>query len=448
MNTPHVEQAAQRALAAWHGLRLLPVEVDAVEARVGGHGVSGPEHELRWVLPAFMAGLRRISPRPEVGEMELRNLADALARIDPNVESIENFREWIWSGAATGFELELQSSFMEALDDAAMEREVEANSVIDEMRASALRSLSTRVELLSTRTLGRLADRDELDLPLSSPETHANGPDTLLSHDRAEALRLSCEDPAGWILAEVRLVTAQSALADTVRVDRFAARFQAAFKSAPQLCLGAVESLAQRARREDPFAQEMLRCLDGPAFAADLGSALWQNPGSARRELEIVLAMGPQSSMAALGRLLERAGEEPAWVETFCGLVEAAGGRLDAGLLHRAEVPVSGELSALLAAYGARGRAILWDRALRGGEAWLGRSFAILCRAWLEAGEGENILVPIARDRGVAPALRLEVLDVLCASPALLEKAIAWRMGELLEAPAVRERLKLLRSNP
>lgn len=445
MNTPHVEQAAQRALGAWRGLRTLPFEIETVEARMQGVSLAGPEHELRWVLPAFMAGLRKVSPHAELSEMELRNFAEALAHLDPNVQSIEAFREWIWAGAATGFELELQSSFMEALDDAAMEREVETTEALDAMRAAALRSLASQAELLSTRTLNRLADRDELDLPLCTPETRADDPESRLEADLAEDLRVACEDRAGWIVAEVRLITTQGALADTVRVDRFARRLHDALKGDPGGCFGAVESLAQRARHGDAFALDMLQRLDDASFGEDLAPALWRDPAHARRDLEVALALGSAASSAALAPLLERAGAEPGWSQTLRALVESAGGRLDAPLLERPGVPAAGEVTALVGAFGARALDALWTRALGGGEAWLGRPFATLCRAVLDAGQGEARLVPVARDRGLNAALRIEVIDVLGAAPELLAQATAWRMGELLEPPAVRERLKALR---
>lgn len=445
LSSPNLDQAAQRAFAAWRAVGLLPLEVDAVEARVRGVSVATPEHEIRWVLPAFMAGLRRVAPRPELSEMELRNLAEALSRIDPNVASIETFRDWIWSGAATGFELELQSSFMEALDDAAMEREVEVGEALAQIRAATLRAASARAELLSTRALARVADREELDLPLCAPETRANDTPLALPAELAAKLRAGCEDTAAWVAAEVRLVTSQGALADTVRVDRFARRLHDAVRLAPAGAVSAVEAVAQRARHGDAFALDLLQALDDPAFGEALGGALWRDPQQARRGADVVLALGPVAAHAAMGALLGRATADRAWVPAMKSVVDAAGGRLDATLLQRAEVPQASGVTALAECFGASALQALWSRAMREGGAWLGSAFATLCRAMLDAGAGAS-LVHAARDRGVSAELRVEILDVLGADPARLAEAVAWRVGELLEPPAVRERLKSLRA--
>lgn len=445
LSSPNLDQAAQRAFTAWRAVSLLPLDIDAVEARVRGVGITTPEHEIRWVLPAFMAGLRRVAPRPELSEMELRNLAEALSHIDPNVASIEAFRDWIWSGAATGFELELQSSFMEALDDAAMEREVEVGDALTQIRAAALRAGSDRAELLSTRALARVADRDELDLPLCAPDTRANDPPLALPGDLAARLRAGCEDPAAWVAVEVRLVTSQGALADTVRVDRFARRLHDALRLSPAGAVSAVEALAQRARHRDAFALDLLQALDDRAFGEALGAALWLDPQEVRRGAEVVLTLGPAAAHAALGVLLDHASADRAWAQGMRAVAAAAGGRLDASLLQRAEVPSAGGVTALVDCFGAGALQALWARALREGGVWLGSAFATVCRAMLDAGAGAA-LAHAARDRGVSAELRVEILDVLGADPARLAEAVSWRVGELLEPPAVRDRLKSLRA--
>jgi hypothetical protein len=446
MSTQNLEQAAQRAHGLWRDLRFQPIDVEATEARMKGVALSTPEQELRWVLPSFMAGLRRIAPRPELSEMELRNFAEALAQLDPDVGSIERFRDWTWSGAATGFELDLQSSFMEALDDAAMEREVDANDALDAMRAAALRSAAARAALLSARSLAKAADRDELDVPLCAPETRADDPEFSLPAAVADPLRAGCDDAAAWRLAEVRLVLRQAPLQDTLRPERFAKRVHEALQSAtPPEALGVLDALAQRARHREPFAMDLLAALDAPSFGEALGAVLWSDVTVARRALEVLLALGPVASRAAAVALREAAGREAAWSAALPGLVSAAGGRLDALLLEGDDVPSAGAVTALCGAYGARGAEALWARALGGGHAWLGRPFATLCRALVDAGLGARMLVPVARDRGADVSLRLEVLDVLGGSPELLAQAVAWRMGELLEPPVIRERLKSLR---
>lgn len=447
MSSPNLDQAAQRAFTAWRAVNLLPVDIDAVEARVRGVGITTPEHEIRWVLPAFMAGLRRVAPRPELSEMELRNLAEALSHIDPNVASIEVFRDWIWSGAATGFELELQSSFMEALDDAAMEREVEVGDALAQIRAATLRAASDRAELLSTRSLARVADRDELDLPLCAPDTHANDAPLAVPNDLSARLRAGCEDPAAWVAAEVRLVTSQGALADTVRVDRFARRLHDALRLSPAGAVSALEALSQRARHGDAFALDLLQALDDGAFGAALGAALWTDPQQVRHGADVVLSLGPKAAHAALGVLLDRASADRAWVPGMRAVASSAGGRLDAALLQREEVPSAAGVTALVECFGASALQALWGRAVREGGAWLGSAFATLCRAMLDGGAGAT-LVHAARDRGVSAALRVEILEVLGADPARLAEAVAWRVGELLEPPAVRERLKSLRAKP
>lgn len=445
MSSPSLDQAATRAFAAWRGVNLLPLEIDAVEVRVRGVGVTATEHEIRWALPAFMAGLRRVTPHPELSEMELRNLAEALAHIDPNVASIEVFRDWIWSGAATGFDLEIQSSFMEVLDDAAMEREVEVSESLSQMQAAVMRTSAERAELLSTRTLARLADRDELDLPLCASDTCAQDPPFALPIDVSARLRARCDDPAMWIAAELGLVTSQPALADMVRVDHFARRLRDTLRRSSGGALIALEALAQRARLRDPFALELLKALDDTSFGVELGEVLWIDPEQSRRAVDVVLALGPAAAHASMGVLLARASTDEAWGAVMKSAVIAAGGRLDGALLERAEVPGASEVLALVECFGAAGLQTLWARARHEGAPWLGRPFAMLCRAMLDAGAG-GTLVQAARDRAVSADLRVEILDVLGADPSRLAEAVAWRVGELLEPLEMRDRLKRLRA--
>ena len=447
-----IEGAAERAHGLWRSLGDAPMELDATRVTVSGRvALDEGEHDVRWLLPAFMAGLRRITPRPEVTPEDLRHLGDALARIESDVVTIERFRDWLWSGAATGFEVELQNSFMEALDDLVVEGAVDGGTydpgvTVAAVRTEVMRSLSDQAVMISASMLADAACRDEFDLPLGTASPHADGSLFAMPGTEAAALRARCEDEARWALDETALLLAHRALNEVSRPERVARSvLDLVSRDRHGAATALLDALTGNARRSDPFARDLLRLLDREAFAEAIAAALLPAPSNARRVVEVLLTVGEVTRRRLARRLLEHAAHEPAWVSALAEMMLTSGGRLGPILVDAEEVPTPAHIAVLTRIAGDLALDALFARAREDGARWVGLALGALCRAAIERGRAADLVLPFVRDRGVDVVARVAALDILQAWPELCAEASAWRPAELLEAPEVREKLRAMR---
>jgi len=445
--------AAERAHAVWLSLSLAPLEILATRLTLHGRlALDSSEHDVRWMLPAFMAGLRRLTPRAEMSADDLQILGDAFARLESDVESIERFRDWLWSGAATGFEVELQHSFMEALEDAVVDAPTEGGiyepaQAVNAVRTEVMRSISEQAVAISARVLAEAAAREEFDLPLGTAAPVVDGSQFAVPATEAAAIRARCEDADRWALDETLLLLAYRPLHELTRPERVARTVLALTErdrhDAAAMILDALTVLA---RRNDPFARDLLRVLDREAFGDALARALLRDTANAARYAEALLACGPATSSRLAASLLDAAHRDPRWTEALGAMMHQSGGRLGPILLERVEVPGAAQVAALVRIMGDEALDVLFARVRAGGERWVGLSLGALCRVAMERGRGPAYVTPLVRDRAVAVDARVQAIDIAQEDPRLGVEVLAWRAAELLDAPAVRERLRTLRS--
>lgn len=447
-----IEGAAERAHTLWHALNDAPMEVSATRVLVGGRvALDSGEIEVRWLLPAFMAGMRRLTPRPEVSAEDIRLLGDALARLESDVVAIERFRDWLWSGAATGFEVELQNSFMEALDDLVVEGAVDGGTydpgnTVAAVRTDVMRSLSQQAVMISATMLAEAARRDEFDLPLGTAAPQADASIFAVPGTEAAALRALCEDEDRWALDETALLLAHRSLYEVSRPERVARTVLDLVARDPHgAAVVLLDALTVNARRSDPFAREVLRVLDRETFAAAIAAALLRAPSNARRVVEVLLVVGDTTRRRLARSLLEHAAQEPAWVHALAEMMQSSGGRLGPILMDASEVPPPAHIAVLTRIAGDAALDALFARAREDADRWVGLALGALCRAAIERGRGLAVVAPFVRDRAISATARVEALDIAQAFPDLCAELSAWRPGELLDAPEVREKLRAMR---
>lgn len=445
--------AAERAHAIWLPLALAPLEVHATRLTMGGRlALDSGDHDVRWLLPAFMAGLRKLTPRAEMSADDLQILGDALARLESDVETIERFRDWLWSGAATGFEVELQHSFMEALEDASVDAPVQGGiyepaQAVAAVRTEVMRSLDQQAVAISARVLSEAATREEFELPLGTAAPVVDAAIFAMPPTEAAVVRAACEDADRWVLDETLLLLAHRALHVLSRPERVARTVASLVeRDAHGAATALVDVLTELARRNDPFARDLLRVLDREPFGDALARALLKDPANGSRCAEALLACGPVASARLASALLETAHRDPRWAAALDAMINASGGRVGAVLLARVEVPNGAQVAELVRVLGDEALQELFARASKEGDRWVGLSLGGICRAAMERGRGSAYLAPFVRDRGVSVLARIEALDIAQADPQLGAELTAWRAAELLDAPAFREKLRALRA--
>lgn len=436
-----IEPAAERLRACWAALSDATVQINPQGLAVGEVPASElGETELRWLLPAFMAGLRTVTPRPAITVDELRAFADELARLDSDATSIARFRDWLWANGSEGFVLDVQTSFIEVFEDNLVDAETQGSLVAmhDLQRYAA----ANRSVLLSAQDLDEAAQRDEFDVPLSMATPQAGDPRFAMRPTAAAALRAMCDDEARWRFQETAMFLAHRSLYESLNPEAFARRVISVLTRDPTgTGVELVELLTSVARRGEPFARALITALDGDGFAEALSAVLLRSTANLRLLAEVVIVAGPETTERLVALLLERAEESPTWLAALSNLAAATNGRLDA-LLSQGDPNC--HTTVRLRALGPTG--VRWMvSTLRGDQRWTPQSLTALCEAAIAEGLSEELLVPFVRDRHAPVASRLRVLDALDHQPAVLARCVSWRPGEFVDAPEVKEKFRLIR---
>ncbi|MEZ4409877.1 MAG: hypothetical protein R3A52_25895 [Polyangiales bacterium] len=436
-----IEPAAERARECWSALADAPLELAAHGLSVRGvPAVDLQDHEVRWLLPAFMAGLRSLAPRPGMTLDELRALADELARLESEVTAIARFRDWLWANGTAGFDIEVQTSFMEVFDDYVLDPSVDGALVA--MQASELKSLTDRSVMLSAQDLDGAAEREEFDVPLSMAPPSAGDERFAMRPTAAAPLRAACDDEARWRLHETALLLSHRPLHDTLQPLAFARRVIDVLTRDPAGAgVELLDLLTSQARRSDPFARALVSALDGDVFADAVAASAMRAPGNTRTLAEVMLVAGPATTERLVALLLDHAEADPGWADALAHLASAMSGRLEELLMHG---DPTAHTAARLRALGPAG--VRWMASQLGSDVrWTPKALGALCDAAVASGLALELLVPFVRDRHKPLTTRLRLLDAMEGRADLVARCVAWRPGELLDALEARERFRALR---
>jgi hypothetical protein len=504
-----VETAAWRLRDAWFALERAPIRFGATELYVRDDVALGGDEEVRWLLPIFMAGLRLVAPRESVSVHELCQLAEELARCEPEVSSLERFRDWLWGGgAAAGFEVELQTSFMEAVDtelpDAVVAPDGFLEGGLSAVRLSGVQTLEDDSVELAALDLDAVSAREEFDAAL---EAEADDEPPVMHEALRAALRYRCEAPGRWSLCEATAIVAIPALQVDCNPDALSRQLASALRE--NFDVDVIDLLASSVRRNDPFARRVLHGLDFPGLPATAVRAFARADDGHRVLANLLAAVAPELGTRLAHALLDGAAGDTGLVDMalrivaslgaqrFLGLLDAAAlrppeahtlgallaGRADALELLAPVMPrvprpalpallaalppelrpplapslgarwaelsggfVETQLAPLFVEAGADGVRVLAEVFIaQHGEGWSAESVRMLGRALVRAGLFTELCMPLVRSKRIAAAVRIALCDAAESDPEVAAAVSRWHPGELLDPPELRARLRSLR---
>lgn len=497
---------AERFLGLWRAQGEPWLVIDSAKLLVDGEvSLVYATDEGVWLLPAFMAGLHAFRPRPFAHAEEVRRFAEELGDLHPDLNAINKLHSWLWSEGAEGFELDLQSSFMEA-DDRQL-----ADSIVDRQRARVVRSnalpaFGPNAVNVASCELDAAAIRDEFQAPLEF-FVESTGRAALADDDGdLAALGAQVEDPTRWAAAQVEAVLARPELRGAMPAQRLARQLLLllAERADPRV-LDYVNRLADR---HDPYSQALSLALDDSDIGTSVSSRIETTSANAPVMARFLSVAPPKVARSLARGLLERADASPEsglWVtsvvvqfglarfiaqleiktlperavQVLAGIVAGAQGTTEVlrdllrqlpaaqgiallhGLPEASFWRLQDEIERLLASEEPETIAGLVQRLIdserndaarilgttllvSGGRGWNGKMLPPTCQFIARLGMAREFLVPLARNPRFESRVRLFALRCL-SDPDDQRVAVAWRFGELLDPPEVRGRLKEIR---
>jgi signal transduction histidine kinase len=495
---------AERILVRWAECPDVVFRIEATSLLVGEEEVlSGEDEEGRWLLPAFMAGLKSIGVAEAPDAADLVRLGSELAALGPSLPSIHRFRDWLWSEGAEGFEVLLDYGFSEGLDAALTDLDRQ-REMLRAMRAEAASSLSAGARRIASADLDAAAARSEFETPLTAYERKLDEERLRLDAGEASSLARACDDSVFWIDAQVFLSLAYPELQSLIPPERMARRMLSLVSAGGSGRF--VSFLVEMRRRKEPYARQLLDALETEAAGEALGCGVALGDAEIKGVGEILLAPATPLSRALACRLLERCcgsaesmrwlahlmastGFEAYWAKVDPGRLSercallvarlllackaphsivgdllqrsppASGARLALALpldlLARLKQPVMKLLStaavkdaeALVTRLVGDG-CVDWSAVLgtvaqaSHGSAWPLPVFRMVCAAVQGRGGASGYLVPIVRSREASDEVKLTALRFIEKDAAALEALARGRIGKLLESRDVRDAIK------
>ncbi len=502
---PALPKVADHLLGLWRRtpeamIRIAPTGLN-VDDQVA---LTSSQEAGRWLLPAFMAGLRGLRLRPTTRAEELVHFGEELSALEANIGTITRFSDWLWSDGAQGFDVDLHASFVEVMDTVMPEAGREQN-LLATRSANAVASWNETVWIAS-KELDAAAAREEFEVPLELlvdalkrfPETFA------MAGADAERLRTEAENAASWSAAEVDAIMDHPELRASMPAQRLARRLAALVQTADAIDGRLLEFVSLLVKREDPYSRAVVMALEKDAIGAVLGTKVRTDKATLENVRIFLTTAPPTMASGVVHALLKRAATETgaqdairalgsgAGLQKFmshvdpANLAPAAATALARMLVERLPHPTvmrdlldrlpPRAVCAILAALPdtipivrmrvttlltetpdeAREvvKAMLASRRpddLRqlaevlpacDGRGWPLRLLTEVLAMLVAVGLGEEVIPPLVRSRGAALEVRLAALDAATHKPALLAEAVKRRSAELLDPPELRARLQ------
>ncbi len=500
---------ARRVIDLWSERPGSGLRIDATSLGLDGEeGLAANESEGRWLLPAFMAGLRVLRLRPEAGAWDVLRLAEELCQVQPYPETLAAFRDWLWSDGAEGFEVELQVSFMEVLETS------DSQASWEDWSAAAVRSLtgtmlSRNMVQVSARDVDVASLRQPFQMSLLAFQREAASGTRALSMEQEANLRQGSDQGASWADVEMDAVLRHPELRATIPPDRLARRIVSLLSAHCDIRL--LQFLTSLAATDDPYSKAVLANLEKEPLGEILARQIvLDGPGTTA--LGHCLARAPRHlSSGLMHGLLERCAADPALMEALGRIAAQGGGDRMLSVLdpNRLNLPQALALARMLG-QGVRGGgdlvlklaevcpmavrcgllAGLPPRALSGSEdkvarvlheatpeeatpllgalaeardprllvvlgqaiqhslakGWPSRVLKSACEALVSTPSGSEALVHLARSSSASTDVRMAAIRSLERRPEILSRISRWSFREaLLDPPEVRERLREVR---
>lgn len=455
----------------------------------------------RWILPAYVAGLRALTAREESTGEDLERLGLELGGLKPEVSRIGIFHDWLWSGGAQGFDIEVDDSPIDTLE--ALPDEDEGETAATGVPASIVDAWNELLEAAAAECDAKTLARD-----YRAPMEHyaKTAPAIALTPTSPEAEALRAQVPAldAWPLLELQTVLERPELHVMLDPDRFAGRVLALIQVADRVDRRLLEALADLARSDDPYASALIAALQGESLGRAVGDRLelrgldltfladflssaevatgasmlnrivrrGAGEGEALQAIVFLIShwgigvflkhVDPGQVPAPVGatvvRTLAETGAPVAFVRDFLSRVppNTAATALVAvpdflvpmrdlirDLLTQSPAECAVLVQKLLPTAGAElvGEALLASQAA----GWTQKMLTQLLPALMARPKGDEVVAQLARLRGAELSTRFLALDALKQRPALLAETVKWRSTDVMEPSEIRERFQELR---
>jgi hypothetical protein len=502
---------AERSARAWRRVRASALDVEATRLHVGGDlALQADNDHAQWVLFAFMAGVRRIQPRRAMTTEDLIRFTQALVALEPTVDSIEQFRDWLDADGAQGFDVRIHTSFREVFEEIDLEEEREFRH---EFAMARFEAPSTGDAVwVAARDLDVVSMRKEFEVPIETYQSAVGvgGGSGGMSDDELAAIGKRCDDPNAWTSAELEAVLALPELRTAMTPEHMARRVVTRLSEEADerfLLL-----LARMNTKNDPFQQAVARALGTSEVGEIIARQLHLEGDEAVEALGKFLVLSPAPlATAVVGGILDRAIDDTSAYRAACLLSEWYGSAqicewvlapnlareaarvLGAALAHTSATPAdvtrivgAAPIESALALLRVlppetlrdlgKPLRFLWGRAkanvveqvavlmVRGGspdnlkmlaelfvtgktDRWKGQTLYALCGALVDHGFGRSHVLPVAMNRGASEGVRLIAIDCLARNAELADEATRFRMSALFESSEVRARFRKLAEN-
>ncbi len=274
------------------------LQIEATSLHVDGDKVLDIDPESGgWVLPAFMAGLRGLRPKTGWSYDDVIRLCEELATLTAQSESIEDFRDWLWSDGANGFEVDLRRSFTELMETAAADHRLLENT---------LERSTERAWVLGTPA-ARLAVA-EVDLAIAQETFEASRKNyaqtmkvlrrALLDEDQLQMLSNELENEAGWTLLETEVAISVPAMRTATSADRVAQRLASRISRGVHASL--LEKIMEYMSTGDEYATEVVGWLAKQGLGTHIATGLDFSTEANRRVLDKFAALAADETIAEL----------------------------------------------------------------------------------------------------------------------------------------------------
>ncbi|MFH1530988.1 MAG: hypothetical protein ABIK09_09685 [Pseudomonadota bacterium] len=509
-NPGTVPMLIERTLGYWKESEHAALEFLPTGMQFGGNDVfDADEEEGRWLLPAFMAGLRALRPWTDISPIHLEALASELADLSGSVEEIDCFRDWLWADGAEGFDVSLDLSFSEGIDTAFDDLDVR-RSDLAAVRVEAAQAVTTRAQRIGSGALDVAAALPEFQVDPGAYETLADSGAFFIPAEERGRLQGLCGDPNFWGEAEADVVLQHPALQKGIPALRLADLLMREFAKAADVRV--VGLLTRLGNRQDAYARSLLAALEGDTLGRRIATAAPMTNQGVRAVASLVLS-GPlpiargaargfieravndreafaamkqiassvvfprfcelldpedldMETMTTLGLLILRSKDPPRLMPRFFDAVppqvalsvlgqapqqllweaRTAAGKL---LIGAADSDRRRQLVRIILGTGEDRWLPVLGRALRqtGGKGWCPATLKVTCDRLHVGGLGAEVLVPLVRDAGATDDAVLAALRALERNTDALKEATKFHFRELTHSKDVRQRLRKLRKH-
>jgi hypothetical protein len=492
------EVMSKKALNAWQGHRDVVLELEPHLVRVGDLVVKPTENqdEFRWLLFACQAGLRTLALGPHPRVEDLLRLGRELAILEPTLESLNHFQEWLWAYGAEGLELGLADPQIwlvdEAFEDLKTRRRALAGGRVGAANAVAqalgelapgagsspflenfLSALDNGVLSVSAEGFAKLSaqahDRvfwvdSELELIMAYPELEACFPPPQTAHRVLDALApdgallllgllASLKRKASTYSKEVALAMGTDPLALEVLksiqlTPKTVEALKIVFSDQPSPVSSLLASLALKQANEDEALGEPLGNMIINLGISPLVRHLQYDDLDPQAGVFLAKVVTALRSSDRLAQLLEKVPVKTAIVivRNVPPTMLSASSHIVVALMKRAGPEDLLGLIKSLAKGDLAGTRVLGQAMMAcGAEGWTTAAITEACPAIIKGGFGGQFLLPLAQNRKLPHWARLAIFKCLEEREELLAEAVEFKVSEVMEPAEVRAYLTAAR---